>query len=76
MIPLSAQEERHGPENRVRTAPLWGIRFRSRLMHDGVTVTVRDAILRHGGESSQATKDFRKLSPKDQGAILEFLRTL
>ena len=63
-------------QERVRTAPLWGLRLRSRLMHDGVTVTVRDAILRHAGESSQATKDFRKLPPKDQEAVLEFLRTL
>jgi CxxC motif-containing protein (DUF1111 family) len=63
-------------QNRVRTAPLWGVRLRSRLMHDGATVTLRDAILRHGGESTQTTKDFRKLSPKDQEAVLEFLRTL
>jgi CxxC motif-containing protein (DUF1111 family) len=63
-------------ENRVRTAPLWGVRFHTRLMHDGVTVTLRDAILRHAGESSQATRDFRRLAPKDQDAVLEYLRSL
>jgi CxxC motif-containing protein (DUF1111 family) len=63
-------------ENRLRTAPLWGVRFHTRLMHDGVTVTLRDAILRHAGESSQATRDFRRLGPKDQDAVLEFLRSL
>lgn len=63
-------------QNRVRTAPLWGVRLRSRLMHDGVTVSLRDAILRHGGESAQATKNFRKLSLRDQEAVLEFLQTL
>ena len=63
-------------ENRVRTAPLWGLHLRSRLMHDGATVSLRDAILRHAGESTQATKEFRKLSPKDQAAILEFLQSL
>jgi CxxC motif-containing protein (DUF1111 family) len=62
--------------NRVRTAPLWGVRLRTRLMHDGATVTLRDAILRHGGEAEQATRNFRKLSARDQDAILEFLRSL
>jgi CxxC motif-containing protein (DUF1111 family) len=62
--------------NHVRTAPLWGVRFRTRLMHDGVTVTLRDAILRHGGEADQAARGFRKLAAKDQDAILEFLRSL
>lgn len=63
-------------QNRVRTAPLWGVRLRTRLMHDGATLTLRDAILRHAGESNQAARDFRKLSPKDQEAVLGFLKTL
>jgi CxxC motif-containing protein (DUF1111 family) len=62
--------------NRVRTAPLWGVRLRTRLMHDGMTVTLRDAIVRHGGEADQATRAFRRLAPKDQEATLEFLRSL
>jgi CxxC motif-containing protein (DUF1111 family) len=62
--------------NRVRTAPLWGVRLRTRLMHDGMTVTLRDAIMRHGGEADQATHAFRRLAPKDQEATLEFLRSL
>src|SRR5215831_15530747 len=62
--------------NRIRTAPLWGVRLRTRLMHDGASVTFRDAILRHGGEAEQATRAFRKLAPKEQEAIVEFLRSL
>jgi CxxC motif-containing protein (DUF1111 family) len=62
--------------NRVRTAPLWGVRLRSRLMHDGISVTLRDAILRHGGEADQASHGFRRLSSKDQEAMLEFLQSL
>jgi CxxC motif-containing protein (DUF1111 family) len=62
--------------NRVRTAPLWGVRLRTRLMHDGASVTFYDAILRHGGEADQATRGFRKLAGMDQEAILEFLRSL
>jgi CxxC motif-containing protein (DUF1111 family) len=45
-------------------------------MHDGVSVTFRDAILRHAGEADQATRAFRKLAVKDQEAVLEFLRSL
>jgi CxxC motif-containing protein (DUF1111 family) len=63
-------------QNRIRTAPLWGVRLRTRLMHDGASVTFRDAILRHAGEADQATRAFRKLSAKEQDALLEFLRSL
>jgi len=70
------------PENfqrtqyRIRTAPLWGLRLRTRLMHDGTSMTVRDAILRHGGEADAAAKRFRKLAAKDQDAMLAFLMSL
>ena len=62
--------------NRMRTAALWGVRLRSRLMHDGLSVTLRDAILRHGGEADQATHSFRRLPSRDQEAIVEFLQSL
>jgi hypothetical protein len=55
-------------QNRLRTPPLWGVRLRSRLMHDGVSLTYRDAIVRHGGEAEQAASSFRKLTP--QGGYL------
>jgi CxxC motif-containing protein (DUF1111 family) len=63
-------------QNRIRTAPLWGVRLRSRLMHDGVSLTYRDAIVRHGGEAEQAAANFRKLPPQDQEAVYQFLRSL
>jgi CxxC motif-containing protein (DUF1111 family) len=62
--------------NRVRTAPLWGLRLRTRLMHDGTSYTLRDAILRHAGEADPSRRDFRKLPVNDQDAVLEFLRSL
>jgi CxxC motif-containing protein (DUF1111 family) len=62
--------------NKLRTPPLWGARFRNRLMHDGESTTFRDAILRHGGEAEEVTEHFRRLSRGDQEAILEFLRSL
>jgi CxxC motif-containing protein (DUF1111 family) len=62
--------------NRVRTAPLWGARLRTRLMHDGTSLTFVDAILRHRGEADQAARVFRRLGRTDQESILEFLRSL
>jgi CxxC motif-containing protein (DUF1111 family) len=62
--------------NRMRTTPLWGVRFQPMLMHDGASLTFRDAILRHRGEAGDVTKRFENLSPADQQAIVEFLRSL
>jgi CxxC motif-containing protein (DUF1111 family) len=69
-------EEFQKTRNRVRTAPLWGVRLRPRLMHDGASLTLRDAILRHAGEAEQAARAYRKLDTKDQDAVLEFLKSL
>ena len=62
--------------NKLRTAPLWGVRFRNRLMHDGESTSLRDAVLRHGGEAEKAAHHFQRLSGNDQEAILEFLSSL
>jgi CxxC motif-containing protein (DUF1111 family) len=62
--------------NKMRTAPLWGVRMQPLLMHDGTSMTFRDAILRHRGEATSVTGRFEKLSEADQGAIIEFLKSL
>ena len=62
--------------NRMRTAPLWGVRTEPMLMHDGASVTFHDAILRHRGEASKVTHRFEQLGQKDQDAITEFLKSL
>jgi CxxC motif-containing protein (DUF1111 family) len=61
---------------RLRTPPLWGVRLRTRLMHDGVSVTLRDALVRHHGEANRSARAFEKLTAKDQEALLDFLRSL
>jgi len=61
---------------RIRTAPLWGLRMRTRLMHDGASLTARDAIVRHSREADTAAKGFRRLSAADQDALLQFLQSL
>jgi CxxC motif-containing protein (DUF1111 family) len=68
--------EFHGSANKIRTAPLWGVRLHSRLMHDGASVTLLDAILRHSGEAAHVTEKFEHLKPGEKEALLEFLRSL
>jgi len=63
-------------QKRVRTAPLWGVRLRTRLMHDGASLTLRDEILRHRGEAEKAEEGFRHMGRSDQEALLLFLRSL
>jgi CxxC motif-containing protein (DUF1111 family) len=62
--------------NKLRTAPLWGLRTRSRLMHDGVSVTFHDAILRHAGEASFVIHNYRELSRGQKKQLLTFLSSL
>ena len=62
--------------NKLRTAPLWGLRIRTHLMHDGLSVTVENAILRHDNEASQAARAFKKLSDRQEDQLLTFLNSL
>jgi CxxC motif-containing protein (DUF1111 family) len=62
--------------NKIRTPPLWGVRMRARLMHDGGSVTFSDAIRRHRGEASKVVRKFNDLNQADRQAIEEFLRSL
>jgi CxxC motif-containing protein (DUF1111 family) len=63
-------------QNKMRTAPLWGVRLRPRLMHDGASLTLPDAILRHKGEALHVTQEYQKLNHADQEALLDFLKSL
>ena len=62
--------------NRMRTAPLWGVRLQPMLMHDGASLTFLDAIRRHRGEASRVIERFERLSHAEQEAIVEFLKSL
>lgn len=76
---MSAYMAKQGFEsslNKMRTAPLWGVRLRPRLMHDGESLTLRDAIRRHQGEASEVSRRFEKLKKEDQDAVIEFLTSL
>ena len=62
--------------NQMRTAPLWGLRTRSRLMHDGLTFTLNDAILRHSGQAAQSTRNYTRLLARQKSQLIAFLKSL
>jgi len=61
---------------KFRTAPLWGVGTSAPYGHDGKSLTVDDAIRRHGGEAAESAASYRLASPRDRDALLEFLRSL
>jgi CxxC motif-containing protein (DUF1111 family) len=68
-----------GPQdtaNKLRTAPLWGLRTHSRYMHDLKSLSLEDAIARHKGEADRASDRFKELSPDDRQDLIAFLRSL
>ena len=71
-----SKQDFESSRNKIRTAPLWGVRLRPRLMHDGASLTLRDAIQRHRGEAMHESQKFEKLKREDQEAIIEFLESL
>jgi CxxC motif-containing protein (DUF1111 family) len=71
-----SKQDFEGSRNKIRTAPLWGVRLRPRLMHDGASQTFLDAINRHHGEAAHVTQQFEKLKRPEQEAVIEFLKSL
>jgi CxxC motif-containing protein (DUF1111 family) len=62
--------------NKVRTPPLWGMRSRDRLMHDGASLTRNEAILRHAGEANSVINNYRNLSNTQKNQLVTFLNSL
>lgn len=62
--------------NKVRTSPLWGLRTKSRFMHDLKSLSLDSAIRRHQGEAREAELGFARLSPNNQAALITFLNSL
>ncbi len=62
--------------NQLRTAPLWGLRTRDRLMHDAASLTTGDAILRHAGQAANVTTRFRNLTQTQKNQLFAFLDSL
>jgi len=62
--------------NRLRTPPLWGLRFRGRFMHDGQSLTLTDVIHRHTNQAEAASDAFKALSHANKSNLLAFLNSL
>ena len=73
--------------NMMRTAPLWGLRTRDRLMHDGgsssppsnsgaQSFTMNEAILRHAGQATPSRTAFQALTPIKKAQLFKFLKSL
>jgi CxxC motif-containing protein (DUF1111 family) len=58
--------------NKLRTAPLWGLRTRTRLMHDGASVTAHDAILRHVGEAGFCHRQLSGAQQRPEESVTYF----
>jgi CxxC motif-containing protein (DUF1111 family) len=65
-----------GSAQQVRTPPLWGLRGRIRLMHDGETLTVNESILRHAGQASTIRNNYNALSTSQKQAVIAFCLSL
>ncbi len=66
--------------NEWRTAPLWGLRVmrdflggQAFLMHDGRARTIEEAIEMHGGEAARVRAGWRRLTPADRSALVDFV---
>ena len=60
----------------LRTAPLWGLRHRARLLHDGRATDIAGAVAAHGGEAAAARNAFQSLSEEAKRAVIRFLGSL
>jgi hypothetical protein len=58
------------------TRRLWAVGIKPNFFHHGQFTTMREAILNHFGEASMSRQVFSALSSYQQGAVIEFLRTL
>lgn len=60
----------------MRTAPLWGLRHATTLLHDGRANTPAQAILAHEGQGRRSRNRFLALDSRSKEALLAFLGTL
>ncbi len=75
-IPILPTAEFASTANKMRTAPLWALRTRNRLMHDGLSYTREDAIARHAGQATAVTARYKALPEGQRRQLLAFLDSL
>jgi CxxC motif-containing protein (DUF1111 family) len=60
----------------MRTAPLWGLRYRNNVLHDGRTTDIPTAIRAHAGQGAAAAAAFNAQSSTNQHNLVEYLLSL
>jgi CxxC motif-containing protein (DUF1111 family) len=71
--------QQNGPADtayKIRTAPLWGLRTRTQLLHDASAMTLEQAIQKHTHEASTEAQKFSQLSPSQKQLLNIFLNSL
>ncbi len=58
------------------TAPLWGLRFRKALLHDGSALHPEQAIAKHDGTAKRVRERFQSLPARERESLFRFLATL
>ena len=75
-IPVQPTPEFAATATQIRTAPLWALRTRNRLMHDGLSFTKEEAIARHAGQATAVRQRFDALTATQKRLLLQFLDSL
>jgi CxxC motif-containing protein (DUF1111 family) len=75
-IPVLPDPEFAPTAAQIRTAPLWALRTRNRLMHDGLSFTKQEAIARHAGQAASVTARYDALTTAQKNQVLAFLDSL
>jgi CxxC motif-containing protein (DUF1111 family) len=88
-VPLFADLKRHDlgpgleesfegvvPRGEFTTARLWDVADTAPYLHDGRALTIKEAVLMHGGEAIDARNAFAALEGKEMQALLSFLNSL
>ena len=75
-IPVLPLPEYANTANLIRTAPLWALRTRNRLMHDGLSFTKAEAIERHRGQADAVRLRFNTLPASQRVQLMRFLESL
>jgi len=65
-----------GTLTQMRTPPLWGLRTRTRMLHDGSTITRNNAILTHTNQAEPVIQNYINLSLTQQNQLIAFLNSL
>jgi CxxC motif-containing protein (DUF1111 family) len=75
-IPVLPGAQFASTATQLRTAPLWALRTRNRLMHDGLSFTKQEAVARHAGQATAVKNAFNALTPAQKDQVFAFLDSL